>query len=146
MAIEQNASPIDYTYWQDLAKFINAYLGCALWSSLDPDMETPLDDDYDSTDIGKDWTHVAIMDCYKFMDANEELLWSTGQGDMGQHGHDFWLTRNHHGAGFWDRGYGEGIGRQLTDAAEGFGECTLSPWDMSNPPDDEERDAALGHP
>lgn len=23
--------------------------------------------------------------------------------DMARAGHDFWLTRNHHGAGFWDR-------------------------------------------
>jgi hypothetical protein len=25
--------------------------------------------------------------------------------DMGRAGHDFWLTRNRHGAGFWDEGY-----------------------------------------
>jgi hypothetical protein len=47
-------------------------------------------------------------------------LEATGQS-LGQCGHDFILTRNHHGAGFWDRGYGE-AGRRLTAAAQAFGE------------------------
>ena len=34
-----------------------------------------------------------------------------------QAGHDYWLTRNGHGAGFWDRGLGE-IGDVLTKACE----------------------------
>ncbi len=38
-----------------------------------------------------------------------------------QFGHDFILTRNGHGAGFWDRGLGD-AGRRLTDAAKTFGE------------------------
>lgn len=37
-------------------------------------------------------------------------------------GHDFWLTRNHHGAGFWDRGLG-GLGTKLTQAAQAYGGC-----------------------
>ena len=41
-----------------------------------------------------------------------------------QVGHDFWLTRNHHGAGFWDRGLGA-QGDRLTTLADGFGECDL---------------------
>lgn len=35
--------------------------------------------------------------------------------------HDFILTRNGHGAGFWDRGYGD-AGRRLTDAVKTYGE------------------------
>ena len=38
-----------------------------------------------------------------------------------QIGHDFWLTRNHHGAGFWDRGL-EALGERLTAAAQTFGD------------------------
>jgi hypothetical protein len=38
-------------------------------------------------------------------------------------GHDFALTRNHHGAGFWDRGLGE-LGDRLTTAAHAFGESS----------------------
>ena len=39
-------------------------------------------------------------------------------------GHDFWLTRCGHGAGFWDRGVGE-TGERLTKAAEKFGNVDL---------------------
>jgi hypothetical protein len=46
-----------------------------------------------------------------------------------QVGHDFWLTRNRHGAGFWDRFYGdipgEAHGRVLTEAAHIYGESDL---------------------
>jgi hypothetical protein len=39
-------------------------------------------------------------------------------------GHDFWLTRNHHGAGFWDRGLGD-AGKILTTLAQGYREVSL---------------------
>jgi hypothetical protein len=38
-------------------------------------------------------------------------------------GHDFALTRNRHGAGFWDRGLGD-LGDRLTKAAHAYGEST----------------------
>lgn len=34
-------------------------------------------------------------------------------------GHDFWLTRNGHGAGFWDRDLGD-VGDALTKVADTF--------------------------
>lgn len=34
-------------------------------------------------------------------------------------GHDFWLTSQGHGAGFWDRGLGE-VGDTLTDSVDGY--------------------------
>lgn len=34
-------------------------------------------------------------------------------------GHDFILTANHHGAGFWDRGLGD-AGDKLTEACKGY--------------------------
>ena len=44
--------------------------------------------------------------------------------------HDFWLTGNHHGAGFWDGDYpeivdGKEVGDILTELAHSFGECDL---------------------
>jgi hypothetical protein len=38
--------------------------------------------------------------------------------------HDFWLTRNHHGAGFWDGDYGK-YGDKLTAIAQTFSEVDL---------------------
>jgi hypothetical protein len=43
-------------------------------------------------------------------------------------GHDFWLTRNGHGAGFWDRGLGD-LGERLSKAAKVYGEVYLYPGD-----------------
>jgi hypothetical protein len=38
--------------------------------------------------------------------------------------HDFWLTRNRHGAGFWDRGLGD-VGKKLTELAHSCGERSV---------------------
>ena len=40
-------------------------------------------------------------------------------------GHDFCLTRNGHGAGFWDRGLGH-LGEYLTEASKSFGTHEVS--------------------
>lgn len=40
-------------------------------------------------------------------------------------GHDFALTRNGHGAGFWDRGLGE-LGDRLTAASKPYGESSIN--------------------
>lgn len=46
-------------------------------------------------------------------------------------GHDFYLTRNRHGAGFWDRYSGDSpearAGDRLTSAAHVYGESELYP-------------------
>lgn len=59
-------------------------------------------------------------DCSKFQAENEEnlILYADEVGYSG--GGDFWLTRNGHGVGFWDRGLGE-EGEALTEAADKFG-------------------------
>jgi hypothetical protein len=43
--------------------------------------------------------------------------------DPEQAGHDFFLTRNGHGAGFWDRGLGD-RGDRLTKSAKSWGEMS----------------------
>jgi hypothetical protein len=56
-----------------------------------------------------------------------------------QAGHDFALTRNHHGAGFWDRGLGD-VGDRLTEIAHGYGESNA--W-ITDPDDDSDNLAHL---
>lgn len=46
---------------------------------------------------------------------HQDLLEESGL-EPEQIGHDLYLTSNHHGAGFWDRGLGE-LGDRLTEAA-----------------------------
>jgi hypothetical protein len=64
----------------------------------------------------------AKRDCQQFRRQNRKLLAGL---DEAQCGHDFWLTRNGHGTGYWDRGYPAEIGEQLTKACEASGECNL---------------------
>ena len=47
--------------------------------------------------------------------------------DLKQVGHDFWLTRNHHGSGFWDRDekYPPGIADYLYNISKQFGQVDL---------------------
>lgn len=49
----------------------------------------------------------------------------------GQIGHDFILTRNGHGTGFWDRGLGE-LGDTLTKWAKTFGTIDSLSIDVQN--------------
>lgn len=108
-----------------LDAFTEAYLICALWSSTDNADEQggePLDANYDISDIDPGTIAQTIEDCATFQAANAADLSMAGNAE--QNGHDFWLTRNGHGAGFWDRGYGE-VGRRLTDAAHAYGSVDL---------------------
>src|SRR5215213_9921810 len=49
---------------------------------------------------------------------------ATTRSHYSQAGHDFWLTRNRHGAGFWDRGLGD-LSNRLSDASKVYGEVDL---------------------
>ncbi len=44
---------------------------------------------------------------------------------MEQAGHDFWLNRNGHGAGFWDGDWPEPAATTLDAASKAFGEVNL---------------------
>jgi len=98
----------------DLLEFVTAYKVCALWADNIDDKALF---EIDETTEGK-----MIDDCKKFMSENAEDLKT--MGDMKQAGHDFWLTRNGHGAGFWDRGLGA-VGERLTKSAVSFGVVSM---------------------
>lgn len=100
---------------------LRAYLECAAWSSQDISYkeEHPADQD------GLPWSQEAVdkanADCVAFlskidMDAVE---------DFDQLGHDFWLTRNGHGAGFWDGDWPEPLASELTKLSKAFGELNV---------------------
>ena len=107
----------------------HAYVECALWASTgyasEDDSGTPMDD----IDASLTPEALATMraDCEAFLEYLEEQGIDWSDVDTEQMGHDFWLTRNRHGAGFWDRGLGA-LGSLLTEAAHAFGPCDLF-WD-----------------
>jgi hypothetical protein len=105
-------------------KFTEAYLECALWSSTAYiDGEDEWMDDYCFLDLSDETIKLAVQDCAAFQELHAADLEEHGFGDV-CNGHDFWLTRVGHGAGFWDRGTGA-VGDRLTTASEKFGEHTL---------------------
>lgn len=106
--------------------FFNAYVECALWSSTDNADDSggsPLDENYDADDVAPETLAEMRRDCDDFVEGNATDLAASGLDDDHQ-GHDFWLTRNRHGTGFWDRGIGA-IGNRLSEAAHVYGSVTL---------------------
>jgi hypothetical protein len=102
-------------------KFLRQYLETMLWSTNDNSDESggdPLDKNYGISDISDELLASSIKDCNAFIKMAGEKL--DQAGDDEQNGHDFWLTRNGHGAGFWDRGYGP-VGDELSRMAKTFG-------------------------
>jgi hypothetical protein len=98
--------------------FIKQYLETALWSSVDGD-GNELDRNFSINDVDLDSLKRTIKICLEFICEAEDQSLLVGV-DYDTAGHDFWLTRNGHGAGFWDRGLGE-QGERLTELSEEFG-------------------------
>ena len=104
-----------------LDKFTLAYIEAALWSETDDDGE-PLDAKYSIENISSETLREMRTDCERFQAANREHI---PVGCEEQAGHDFWLTRNGHGAGFWDGDWIEPAASALDKAASAFGEFEL---------------------
>ena len=103
-----------------LDTFTQAYIEAALWSSTDDDRE-PLDSLYGIEDIATDTLKEIIADCQDFQDSFGEMIADSPE----RAGHDFWLTRNRHGAGFWDGDWPQEVGKHLTDMSHPYGEVNL---------------------
>ena len=94
-------------------EILKHYLHSALWTAeLDKDFDIV---DFDSTSVAN-----AKIDIRKFLSEAKPYL--NGVTDE-MIGHDFWLTRNHHGAGFWDRKeIADEDGKKLTEICHKFPE------------------------
>lgn len=108
-----------------LSAMVSGYVSCALWAGLNyssPDDEpTPMEDDYSADDITPEALETIREECRQFI-VSEALDLEGIDGE--QAGHDFHLTRNGHGAGFWDRGLSE-RGERLAAAARVWGTSEL---------------------
>lgn len=98
-------------------KFTEHFLIAGLWATND-DNGDPLDDKYSIDDIDEESMKKADALCDKFRNEAGPLL---DEIDDEQGGHDFFLTANRHGVGYWDRGLGE-VGEKLTEIAHKYGE------------------------
>jgi hypothetical protein len=108
----------------NIEEFVKSYLATAAWITCDSDENDEFTVEAKST---------AKRDCIEFisqvtmvfgMDKSRELLTVGGQDLHYLAAHDFFLTRNGHGTGFWDKPehYGEDNIDQLTVICAGMGE------------------------
>jgi hypothetical protein len=104
--------------YNDLSAFTQGYVD-AIFFTFDDNLAP----DLGFYDLSEKALAMILIDCTGFELLNKNLLEQAGTPE--QNGHDFWLTRNHHGAGFWDRGYTKEIAGALTDAAHKYKEQSL---------------------
>jgi hypothetical protein len=118
-----------------LDEFVRGYIRAMLWAETDNSDESggmPLEDNYGPGDITPDSMGRIRSDCAAFLERASGLI---NDGDylrrinpkdgnvFNYAGHDFWLTRNHHGAGFWDGDWA--TGDELSEIAHTFPEVNV---------------------
>lgn len=121
--------PEDVIAFDKLDSFAQGYIQAIFFTEChgdNPELEFAVFGDMAPESLAK-----ALHDCELFQKDNSELLARAAQlgeaqgcYDDERAGTDFWFTRNHHGAGFWDRGLGE-VGDALTKAAHGYSSIDL---------------------
>lgn len=131
----------EFSIPETLLHVVIGYLDAALWSSTDsryPEGEELDGDDYHDEPFDR-WAGIvdcsdrlivhSLTDCESVMtqvggafDRYCDRIGSCGDGSTPaeRFGHDLWLTRNGHGAGFWDRGL-DSLGGYLSDVASSMG-------------------------
>jgi hypothetical protein len=142
-----------------LDEFTRDYVASALWSSSDSDPDDPdgepipLDRDHGLEDVAPETMELMREDCADFVkrfghlvEDDDPKLPSDGGSRWGLAGYDFWLTREGHGAGFWDGDWPK-HGDELTEAAKSYGRFELYVGDdgqVWGPPADWYRDRQKG--
>jgi hypothetical protein len=112
------------TIRSDIDEFTKGYVECALWLMTDDKGDDM--DDFEGEIADSAWTTI-IADCTSFQLTNRALL-DEAIDDFHRPeshlGHDFWLTRNGHGTGFWDRG-SEDVWEKLEEASKLYSESDI---------------------
>lgn len=104
---------------------LNGYLEAMLWSSSGTDADGEDLESLEGFEISLETIKNSEAVCVTFFAENQDLIAQVmalrDDYDLSDVGHDFWLTRNGHGAGFWDRG-NDPAWEELSDKAKEYGE------------------------
>ncbi len=117
---------------QFLREFTDSYIRTGLWADLYDARYERADYPHDALNAGSEITAASRAeidaDCADFTAGAAEALGAAGRAglDPRRCGGDFWLTRNRHGAGFWDGGYPEPTATLLTELARPYGSAAFA--------------------
>jgi hypothetical protein len=100
-----------------------SYIEAMLWSSVcDDDSNESITDNHSIHDLSVEAMAIVDEDVKKFIELSQPILDKSDKdyydGDIG---HNFWLNRNGHGAGFWSGGFPD-IGDELSELCKQFKE------------------------
>lgn len=122
----------------DVDEVTKEYLACALWSECDADGGNLMERHKDTSSFSQEAHERARIDVAAFLTNASELIDAlvmaaeldedciSGYGIASDIGHNLWLSRNGHGAGFFDRDHmPECLRDALQDAAEALGSCNV---------------------
>lgn len=103
--------------------FTRGYIESALWSSTDTsDDGVTVHLDESDADLAPQTLAAMVADCDRFRAENDiDAACAAAECNDEQAGHDFWLTRAGHGAGFWDGDWPEPYASELDKASKAFG-------------------------
>ncbi|MBU2527646.1 MAG: hypothetical protein KKC03_13705 [Bacteroidetes bacterium] len=97
------------TNWTDIDQAVEDFFETLLWSSTDestPDGGRPMDDNYGIEDAHENSVIGVRRDLEDFLAQARDML--EAEPKRNDWAHDFCLTANGHGAGFWDGDYERG--------------------------------------
>ncbi len=104
------------------AKILGGYIRAMHWASTDFD-----DNSLEDYELSQEGHEAAVIACSRLLKAHGDdihlLVDTHPHYTYSSVGHDLFLTRERHGAGFWDRELGH-LGDVLTKYCEGIGECS----------------------
>ncbi len=110
------------SYKQFMTAYVEAILG-----DVNAESETPIGTTFTITDFASETRAKIEEDCRAFYDDYSDT-WTGQHVYTSQYtedelaGHDFWLTRVGHGAGFWDGDWREPAAATLTEACKKLGQ------------------------
>lgn len=106
-----------------MSTFLNHYLAAVIFTDMGEEDQPPADAEFSpeamqsAADACEAFQRVAATD---LAEAYERAGY-----DYRMAAHDFWLTRNGHGAGFWDRpALSDGLGDRLTAHCKSFNQVS----------------------
>lgn len=113
--------------------FVRAYTEAILeYSYVDVpgyENQAPMNEHYATSNLSYDARCDIVRDCALFHEKCRDLFYEMDDRQLRLAGRDFWLTRNGHGAGFWDGSWQEKFdeehtwGELLSAACKSFRSC-----------------------